>query len=125
MSPSKQHKLLWLSKYGKGDQIVAAYARRNELIQALDLKRYEDAAAAEARLKSIQESRDKQTYDAEVAKYARRNELIQALDLKRYEDAAAASQSKSSKSKVKGINKLPRVTRRWLSTLVETNSSKH
>jgi TP901 family phage tail tape measure protein len=74
----------------QGDQIVAAYARRNELIQALDLKRYEDAAAAEARLKSIQESRDKQTYDAEVAKYVRRNELIQALDLKRYEDAAAA-----------------------------------
>ena len=75
----------------QGDQIVAAYARRNELIQALDLKRYEDAAAAEARLKSIQESRDKQTYDAEVAKYARRNELIQQLDVENYNARAASA----------------------------------
>ena len=75
----------------QGESIVAAYAQRNALIQQLDLERYNAAAAAASRLKSIQESRDKQTYDEEVAKYARRNELIEQLDLERYNAAAAAA----------------------------------
>ena len=70
-----------------GDEVVAAYARRNELIQQLDLERYEAAGREAARLKAIQEARDKQLYDEEVARVARRNELIQQLDLERYEAA--------------------------------------
>ena len=47
--------------------------------------------AAAARLKAIQETRDKQVFDAEVAKYAQRNKLIEALDLERYEAAGRAA----------------------------------
>ena len=54
-----------------GEEILAAYARRNELIQQLDMERYEAAGREAARLKAIQESRDKQSYDESVAAFER------------------------------------------------------
>ena len=74
-----------------GEAMAAAVEQRNKLIQQFDTERYLAAGVAAARLKAIQESRDKETYDQEVAKYARRNELIEKLDYELYVARSAAS----------------------------------
>ena len=45
---------------------VAKYEKRNALIQALDMERYEEAGRAAARLKALQQSRDVEMYESAV-----------------------------------------------------------